>query len=162
MKRLVLFQLFAFLLLLPLTVSAFENGAVAPDFELPALDGTTVRLADYKGQVVLLKIATTWCPSCQEQTREIKQAEADLHGLKVVLIEVFLQESAEAVRSYLGQARPQLPTVALLDDDRVRRSYNVYTIPRLLILDRELRVRRDGGVLSAAEMLKLVRQIGPA
>lgn len=160
MKRLVIFQLFAFLLLLlPLTVSALDVGTVAPDFELPTLDGKLVRLADYKGQIILLKLATTWCPSCQEQSREIKEAEAALHDRKVVLIEVFLQESAETVRGYLGQASQTLPTVALLDDDRVRRSYNVYTIPRLLILDRELRVRRDGGVLSAAEMLKLVKTI---
>jgi len=164
LKRLVTIQLFAFLLLLllPLTVSALDVGTVAPDFELPNLDGKLVRLADYKGQIILLKLATTWCPSCQEQSREIKEAEADLHAQKVVLIEVFLQESAETVRDYLAGTQQLLPTLALLDDDRVRRTYNVYTIPRVLILDRELRVRRDGGVLSAAELLKQVRQLGPA
>ena len=162
MKRLVLIQLFALLLLLPLPVSALENGAPAPDFELPTLDGKNVRLADFKGQIILLKLATTWCPSCQEQSREIKLAEGDLHGKEVVLIEVFLQETAAAVRSYLDGAKLTLPAVALLDDDRVRRSYNVYTIPRVLVLDRQLHVRRDGGLLTAAELLKLVRQIGPA
>ncbi|OGR33564.1 MAG: hypothetical protein A2005_05665 [Desulfuromonadales bacterium GWC2_61_20] len=161
MKRLLICQLFTLLLTLPLSVSALENGAVAPDFALPNLDGKIVRLADFKGQIVLLKLATTWCPSCQEQTRELKLAEGDLQGKDVVLVEVFLQESAAAVNSYLAGRKLSLPAVALLDDDRVRHKYNVYTIPRLLILDRELRVVRDGGVLSAAELVKLVRQIGP-
>ena len=161
LKRLLTFQLLTLLLLLPLSASALENGAVAPDFELPNLDGKIVHLADFKGQIILLKLATTWCPSCQEQTREIKLAEGDLHGQKVVLVEVFLQESADAVRSYLAGAKTSLPAVALLDDDRVRHKYNVYTIPRVLVLDRQLRVRRDGGLLPAAELVKLVREIGP-
>lgn len=162
LKRLVLFQLFAFLLLLlPLSVSALDNGAIAPDFALPTLDGKIVHLADYKGKIVLLKLATTWCPACQEQSHELKRAGDDLHGQDVILVEVFLQETAETVRNYLAGTKPSLPAVALIDDDQVRRSYNVYTIPRVLVLDRELRVRRDGGVLSAAELVKLVKTIGP-
>lgn len=162
MKRLVLSQLFTLLLLLPLPVSALDNGAMAPDFALPTLDGKIVHLADFKGQIVVLKLATTWCPACQEQSREIKRAEDDLHGQGVVLVEVFLQETAAVVGDYLAEIKLSLPAVVLLDDDQVRRSYNVYTIPRVLVLDRELRVRRDGGVLSAAELVKLVKTIGPA
>jgi len=162
LKRLVIIQLFAFILLLPLAVSALENGVVAPDFQLPATDGKIVSLSDFKGQVILLKLATTWCPACQEQSREIRNAELQLDGTAIVLVEVFLQETAEAVRSYQTGSTLKIPAVALLDDDRVRRSYNVYTIPRMLIIDRQMHVRRDGGLLPAAELIRLVSQIGPA
>ena len=39
-----------------------KKGLPAPDFTLPGLDGEMVRLADYKGRVVLLNIWATWCP----------------------------------------------------------------------------------------------------
>ncbi len=36
----------------------------AGDFELPTLDGRIVRLADFRGKVVLINFWTTWCTAC--------------------------------------------------------------------------------------------------
>jgi thiol-disulfide isomerase/thioredoxin len=36
----------------------------AGDFRLPALDGRTVRLSDYRGRVVFLNFWATWCTAC--------------------------------------------------------------------------------------------------
>ncbi|MCP5524523.1 MAG: redoxin domain-containing protein [Verrucomicrobiales bacterium] len=36
----------------------------APGFELPTLDGRTVRLSEFRGKVVLLNFWTTWCTAC--------------------------------------------------------------------------------------------------
>ncbi len=47
----------------------FENRlaqhAPAPDFELPGVDGSQVRLADYRGKTVLLVVWAAWCGHCR-------------------------------------------------------------------------------------------------
>lgn len=44
--------------------TATADAAGAPDFSLPALDGTTVRLSDLRGKVVLIDFWSTTCDPC--------------------------------------------------------------------------------------------------
>jgi cytochrome c biogenesis protein CcmG/thiol:disulfide interchange protein DsbE len=39
----------------------------APDFAVPGLGGSPIRLGDFKGQVILLNFWATWCPPCREE-----------------------------------------------------------------------------------------------
>src|SRR5262245_44002155 len=41
-----------------------DSGASAADFTLPALDGSTVHLSDFRGKVVLLDFWSTTCDPC--------------------------------------------------------------------------------------------------
>ena len=48
-------------------VEIVKAGAQAPDFEVVDLDGEKHRLADYKGQGVLLNFWGTWCGPCERE-----------------------------------------------------------------------------------------------
>lgn len=41
------------------------TGVPAPDFTLPATDGKTYSLSQFRGKVVLLEFMAPWCPHCQ-------------------------------------------------------------------------------------------------
>jgi peroxiredoxin len=148
---------FILLLFVPVLAGAIEVGKPAPGFKLKTLAGEQVSLADYKGQVVLLKLATTWCPTCAQLTKELTAVGDFLKEHEAVLIEVFVQDTEEMVARYLeGKSYPMVHKV-LLDDRQVYKAYGIYLIPRFLVLDREHRVRYDNGATAAiptAEELK--------
>lgn len=153
------------LLWLPCGAGAVEVGTPAPGFKLSSLDGKSVSLADFKGKLVLLKLATTWCPSCSQMSREIATIGDYLKEKDVVFVEVFLQDSPEMISRYFeGKSFPMAHHVLLDDDMQAYRGYNIYLIPRLLLIDREQKVRYDNGaaatVLPAAELKKLVEAEG--
>ncbi|MDQ2806550.1 MAG: redoxin domain-containing protein [Chloroflexota bacterium] len=48
-------------------------GQVATDFTLPATDGQTYTLSQFKGQPVFLEFMAPWCPHCQEDAPLLNQ-----------------------------------------------------------------------------------------
>lgn len=48
-------------------------GDRAPDVDLVLEDGTTTKLSDLRGKVVLLQFTATWCPVCLKETPHIEK-----------------------------------------------------------------------------------------
>ena len=61
-------------------------GDMAPDFEMTLTDGSSVKLSDLRGSVVMLQFTASWCGVCRKEMphieKEIWQAYKD-KGLKV-------------------------------------------------------------------------------
>ena len=162
-KRVFIFSFFAIIAVFAHPVCAFEAGEPAPDFKLKSIAGTEVSLSDFKGRVVLLKLATTWCPTCKQLSAEISRAGADLAANNVVFLDVFVRDSKATVEEYVAGAGYPMTFHALLDDGQVYEAYNIYLIPRLLLVDADQVVRFDsaGRNVSAEDIKAMVRQYQP-
>jgi len=162
MKKHVLLFLGVFLLCLALSTpaSAIDIGSPPPDFKLTTPDGKVVQLSDFKGRIILLKLSTTWCPTCKQQTKEIEDAAGFLKKNNVVVIEVFLQDTEEMVAEFLqGKDFQGVDFFPLLDDQQVYKAYNVYLIPRVLIIDQDFTVRRDGSLMTSSDLTKAIESL---
>ena len=115
------------------------------DFVLPDLEETTLRLADYRGKVVIVDIWGTWCPPCR---REIPHF-VKLHekygesGLEIVGINYEGVEADEArTRIAKFAAEFGIPYPCLLGDDATREQIPGFRgYPTTLFIDRSGRVR---------------------
>lgn len=47
-------------------------GDMAPDFEVELTDGSTVKLSDLKGKVVMLQFTASWCGVCRKEMPHIE------------------------------------------------------------------------------------------
>ncbi len=154
----LVFVLFS-LLVLPAPSRALDVGKAPPDFKLKTLDGKDVRLSDFKGQVIVLKLATTWCPTCKQQTEEFVSAGSFLKDKNVQVLEVFLQDTPEMVKEFVKGKAEAAPILPLIDDGQVHKKFNVYLIPRVLVIGPDFVVRRDGSVISAYDLKKQIEPL---
>lgn len=157
--RYALYLVLFSLLILPAPSRALDVGKPSPDFQLKSLDGKEVRLSDFKGRVIVLKLATTWCPTCQQQTGEFISAAEFFKENKVQVVEVFLQDTPEMVREFLKDKAEGAPILPLIDDGQVHKKFNVYLIPRVLVIGPDFIVRRDGSVISAYDLKKTIEPL---
>ena len=147
-------------LLLPaLSALAVEPGSQAPDLSLKTLDGKVVHLSDFKGRPILLKLATTWCATCRQQGEEILSIEDFLAKNDVMVVEVFVEDSPQMVLDYLKGRHATMPDTVLMDDGSAIKSYNVFLIPRTILIDRNFIVRRDGSLMPASELEAAIKKI---
>ena len=125
---------------------------LAPDFELPKVGGGTVRLADYRGKIVILNFWTKTCRPCLEEMPSIASlGKALAPHPDIVLLTVStdetLEDARETMKSVLGGA--DAPFVVMLDPESkvVRQKFGTKLYPETWFIDRNgvIRARIDGG-----------------
>ena len=92
-----------------------EEGAEAPDFELPDQDGQPVRLSSLRGKTVVLYFyprADT--PGCTAQACAIRDRQAEFDGAGAVVLGVS-PDPVKALRKFADKYR--LPFTLLSDED---------------------------------------------
>jgi thiol-disulfide isomerase/thioredoxin len=112
---------------------------MAPNFALKDSSGARVRLADYRGKVVLLDVWATWCTGCKVEIPWYIEFENKYKNLGLVSIGVAMDvEGWQVVRPYLDQ-HPINYRIVVADADFSRR-YNVTSMPVTLLIDRHGRI----------------------
>jgi peroxiredoxin len=104
---------------------ASENDVnmIAPEFSLKTLDDESISLSDYKGKVVVLHIATTWCPFCNAEAPYLEALYQDYKNKNVEVILIDVKEPKELVQKKLKE-KYNLSFPVLLDlDGAVASSY---------------------------------------
>ena len=140
---------------------------LAPDFDLPAADGSRVRLSQLRGKTVVLNFWTTTCQPCLEEMPSLSELAKVLKTRRdVVVITVSTDAAKETALSALQTLlhEPKTPFMVLFDPESnvVRDKYGTTLFPETWVIDPEgvIRARFDGARdWSNAMVLDLVDSI---
>ena len=122
-------------------------GDMAPEFEAKRLDGSTFRLADYRGKkAVLIDFWATWCPPCIEEIPTIKRIADTYRDQGLEVVGVSLDRDEKALRDFVK--REKLNYVQVFEKEKARaitKSYGVWGIPSVFLIDKN-------GVINALKL----------
>ncbi len=110
-----------------------EAGSVAPDFELPDVNGEIVSLSDFAGRPVILNFWATWCAPCRVEMPALQEAQAAYGDGGPVVLTINQEETAERVTEFFDEVGLTLP--ALLDAEaEVGMAYSAIFLPTTVIV----------------------------
>ena len=112
----------------------------APDFTLQSLDGRTVSLAQFKGDVVMINFWASWCGPCRQEMPLLDDIYKQYKDMGFVLLGVNVEPDPGNARSWLKKTPVSYP---ILSDPRsqVSQLYQVQAMPTTVIVDRQGIVR---------------------
>jgi peroxiredoxin len=114
----------------------------APEFSLKDANGQTVRLADYRGKVVLLDFWATWCGPCKIEIPWFMEFEKEFKDQGFAVLGVSMDEDGwSAIKPYVQNMKMNYRV--LLGNDAISTAYGgLDSLPTTLLIDRE------GGIAS--------------
>jgi cytochrome c biogenesis protein CcmG/thiol:disulfide interchange protein DsbE len=128
-------------------------GNRVPDFTLITFEGEQIRIADLRGQVVLLNFWASWCTTCEVEARELEQVFQMYKDRGVVFLGIDYVDTEPEALAYLehyGITYPNGPDLGT----RISQAFRIVGVPETYIVDPEGRVAEVMiGPYSSLEMI---------
>lgn len=135
-----------------------QEGAQLPDAEFTTFAGETIRVADLRGQPVVINFWATWCGPCKEELPLLQQAFED-HNRTAFQLLAITDELPSEVRTFMGEHRMTFPV--LFDrNGRVSKRYHIQGIPTTFFVNKDgVVIARHLGSLDATDLEAYLNQI---
>ena len=115
----------------------------APDFAVPGLAGPSLRLSDFKGQVVFLNFWATWCPPCKEEMPSMERLYRRFRERGFTMVAISIDANTSAVAPFVKRLGLTFP-IGLDPKMEVAMRYGLRALPTTALID------RGGGMVALA------------
>lgn len=125
----------------PTIVDSPLIGGPAPEFELPGLDGGTVRSADLADRPYVVNFWASWCVPCREEAAALQAFYEAWSAAGVELVGIVWNDEADEAREFRNEFGLTFPQ-ATDPGSRTALDFGVFGIPETYVID-------DRGVVMA-------------
>lgn len=114
------------------------KGRRAPDFTLKDLAGKDVRLADYKGKVVLVNFWATWCGPCKYEIPMFVDLQQRYGGQGLAFLGISVDDPLEELTPFVTKYKMNYPVLIGLGREEVQEAYGpMFGIPVTVVVGRD-------------------------
>ena len=113
----------------------------ATDFTLTAIDGSRIRLKDYRGKLLLLHFYGTWCAPCEAEMPELVRVRQAFPESQLAMLGIAVNETQgeRAVREWMQKFKVTYPQA--LDTPEIVRTFWIQGVPVTYLIDAQGRIR---------------------
>jgi thiol-disulfide isomerase/thioredoxin len=134
-------------------------GNLAPDFELPALDGKKMKLSDLRGKAVLLNFWATYCGPCKIEMPWFVELQKEYGPQGFQIVGVAMDDASnEEIAKFVQQMGVNYPI--LIGEESVGQKYGgVGVLPTTFFIDRDGKlIYREFGLQSRSVFVDHIKK----
>ena len=115
-------------------------GRPTPAMDLPAWGGGRTRLAELRGQGIVLNFWASWCEPCRAEMPSLELLAQRHEGDRLQVLAVNHRESDAAIRRFIDETALTLPVLRDADGAAAR-AWGVGVFPSTIVIGRDGRAR---------------------
>jgi peroxiredoxin len=127
-------------LLVALNAQAVGVKDTAPDFTLKSLEGSNLRLEEYRGQVVLINFWASWCGPCRQEMPLLDRLHHRYEDTGFAVLGVNVEGEVEPAQEIVDKTNVTFP-ILIDESQKVSEMYNLQAMPSTVVVDRDGVVR---------------------
>ena len=113
---------------------ALGPGDLSPDFVLTDFNGKALRLADYRGKLVLLNFWASWCAPCLEEMPRLSAWQRKYGAAGLQVIGVSMDDEAAPAKRFVAKNPVDYP-IGLGDAKLGERYGGILGLPQSFLID---------------------------
>lgn len=117
------------------SIAGIDSGQ-APDFTLKSNSGENLRLAEQRGEVVMLNFWASWCGPCREEMPHLNKLNEEYKDLGFKLLGINVDEKRKDADRAIDRLKVAFP-VLFDSDNSVAELFKVDSMPTTIIIDRD-------------------------
>lgn len=147
----------------PLAAGQVGNGEPAPDFELLTYDGDLIKLADLRGQVVVINFWASWCIPCEAEAADLESTWQQYKDQGVVFLGVAYVDTETGARAFMDRFGLTYPNGPDLRTE-ISHRYRIKGVPETFVVGKDgiLRKLFVGPTTAAALQAEIVPLLAEA
>ena len=116
-------------------INHLQVGKPAPDLAGKAVDGTPIKLSDFKGRVVAIVFWGTWCAPCMQMIPHEREMVAKYADKPFTLLGINVHDDERTLKQTLKREKITWPTIHDGMDAAITMQWGVRTFPTAYIID---------------------------
>ena len=108
----------------------------APDFTLKSLDGSNLRLEEYRGQVVLINFWASWCGPCRQEMPLLDRLHHRYEDTGFAVLGVNVEGEVAPAQKIVDKTNVTFP-VLIDEKQKVSEMYSLEAMPSTVVVDRD-------------------------
>jgi thiol-disulfide isomerase/thioredoxin len=136
-------------------------GKAAPlHFTLKDMNGADVKLASFKGKVILLNFWATWCGPCKAEIPSLVELQKQ-YGDDLVVLGFSVDDTVEKMRPYAVQYKINYPLLVGNGREDVQDAFGpLFGIPVSVIIDRDgMIAKKHSGIASKSQFEREIKAL---
>jgi peroxiredoxin len=136
------------LLMMSGSALAGQAGAASPcdpkatqanlNFTLKDVNGKAVKLAGFRGKILVLNFWATWCIPCRAEIPALVELQAKYRGSGLQVIGVSVDDPAAKMKPFIGQYKINYPVLQALGNTGILDTYGpMVIVPQTALIERD-------------------------